>query len=43
MVQVLVKWSSLPASLTTWEDLEAVQQCFPRAPAWGQTVSLGGY
>jgi hypothetical protein len=27
--------------LATWEGLEAVQHRFPRAPAWGQAVSLG--
>lgn len=37
--QVLVKWSSLPASLATWEDQEALQQQFPFAPAWGQAGS----
>lgn len=37
--QVLVQWSGLPRSLVTWEDLEALQQRFPRAPAWGQAVS----
>lgn len=34
--QVLVQWSNLPRSLATWEDTEALHQCFPRAPAWGQ-------
>lgn len=34
--QVLVSWSGLPAELATWEDREALQQCFPFAPAWGQ-------
>jgi hypothetical protein len=36
MQQVLVSWSWLPAELATWEDREALQQCFPFAPAWGQ-------
>ena len=38
---VLVKWSSLSADLTTWEDLEAMKQQFPRAATWGQ-VSFQG-
>jgi hypothetical protein len=42
IVQVLIKWSSLPESLATWEDLEAVQQHLPTAPAWGQAISLRG-
>jgi hypothetical protein len=42
VVQVLIKWSSLPESLATWEDLEAVQQQLPIAPAWGQAISLRG-
>jgi hypothetical protein len=40
--KVLVKWSSLPASLATWEDAEALRRQFPAAPAWGQAVSYGG-
>ena len=39
--QVLVKWSSWPSSLATWEDLISLQQRFPRAPAWGQAASQG--
>jgi hypothetical protein len=34
--QVLVEWSGLPRDLATWEDLEALRQCFPFAPAWGR-------
>lgn len=33
---MLLKWSSDSEELATWEDLEAVKQKFPRAPAWGQ-------
>ena len=40
--QVLVKWSGWPASLATWEDVEALRQRFPAAPAWGQAGSLQG-
>jgi hypothetical protein len=39
--QVLVEWSGLPRDLATWEDLEALRQCFPFVPAWGQ-VGLKG-
>jgi hypothetical protein len=39
VLQGLIKWSASPASLATWEDLEALQQCFPDAPAWGQVGS----
>jgi hypothetical protein len=42
VLQVLVKWSSLPESLATWEDLEALKQRFLKAPAWGQVVAYGG-
>jgi hypothetical protein len=31
----------MPRSLATWEDLEALKQRFPRAPAWGQAGSEG--
>ena len=40
--QVLIKWSSWPESMATWEDLEALRQRFPSAPAWGQAGSLQG-
>lgn len=36
VAQVLVQWSGMPEDAATWEDLEAPQQQFPRAPAWGQ-------
>jgi hypothetical protein len=39
--QVLVRWSHLPASLTTWEDEEPLRQDFPHAPAWGQAGTQG--
>jgi hypothetical protein len=42
VLQVLVKWSTLPESLATWEDLEALKQRFSGAPAWGHAGSLGG-
>jgi hypothetical protein len=35
-LQGLIQWSGLAPSLATWEDMEALRQCFPRAPAWGQ-------
>jgi hypothetical protein len=37
---VLVKWSEMHPSLATWEDLTAMQQAFPQAPAWGQAGFL---
>ena len=40
--QVLVRWSYLPATLSTWEDEESLRQQFPYAPAWGQASSKGG-
>jgi hypothetical protein len=40
VIQVLVQWSSMPASLATWEDLEALRQKFPGAPDWGQSDFL---
>lgn len=41
-VQVLIKWSSLPAHQATWEDYEVLKTRFPSAPAWGQAVSPAG-
>jgi transposase InsO family protein len=40
--QGLIRWSSLPLSLATWEDLEPLKQRFPSAPAWGQAGAKGG-
>jgi hypothetical protein len=34
--QGLIQWTHLPASLATWEDLEFLQQQFPRAGLWNQ-------
>jgi hypothetical protein len=42
VLQGLIKWSGMPRSLATWEDLEALRHRFPRAPAWGQAGSKGG-
>ena len=40
--QVLVKWSHMPASLSTWEAVEELRRQFPRAPAWGHAGSQEG-
>jgi hypothetical protein len=39
--QVLVTWSDLPDELATWEDHDALCQCYPFAPAWGQAGFQG--
>jgi len=39
--QILVKWSSLPEELATWENLESLRHRFPAAPAWGHSGSQG--
>jgi hypothetical protein len=39
--QALIQWSDQPDVLATWEDLEELQQRFPRAPAWGQAAFQG--
>lgn len=41
IAQGLIHWSSQPESMATWEDLEELQQRFPRAPAWGQAANQG--
>jgi hypothetical protein len=38
----LIQWTGLPAALATWEDVEALRQHFPHAPAWGQAGSQQG-
>ena len=40
-LQGLIKWSGLPVSLATWENLESLRQRFPMAPTWGQVASQG--
>jgi hypothetical protein len=42
MLQVLVKWSTLKAEETTWEDYEILCARFPEAAIWGQASSSGG-
>lgn len=42
VVQVLVQWSGLSAAEDTWEDLDSLQQQFPRSPAWGQAGIQAG-
>jgi hypothetical protein len=39
-LQALVQWSSLPAALATWEDIESLRQCFLRAPVRGKLVLI---
>jgi hypothetical protein len=39
--QALVKWTGLPASLATWENVADLKTRFPRAPAWGQAGGKG--
>jgi hypothetical protein len=41
--RALVQWTSLSASLATWEDEPQLRARFPRAPAWGQAgIEEGG-
>jgi transposase InsO family protein len=38
VAQVKVLWSGMDESLATWEDLKALKDRFPHAPAWGQAA-----
>lgn len=40
--EVLVKWSSQPASLATWENFFELCSRFPGTATWGQAASEGG-
>ena len=40
--QVKLRWSGLPSSLTTWEEVHDIRRRFPMAPAWGQAGIQGG-
>lgn len=40
--RVLIRWTSAPSHLDTWEAEDDLRRRFPDAPAWGQAVSYGG-
>ena len=40
--QVRVRWSNFPDSCSTWENVYALVDAYPEAPAWGQAASSGG-
>ena len=40
--QVKIRWSGLPSSLTTWEEVTDIQRRYPMVPAWGQAGIQGG-
>lgn len=40
--QVHIQWTSLPPSVTTWEDYNVVRERFPNAAAWGQAETSAG-
>jgi hypothetical protein len=42
LLQVLIRWTNLPATCATWKDYDVVHHRFPAAPAWGQAGSPGG-
>ena len=42
VVQLLIKWSHVPASLATWEDATTLQQQFPFTAVWGQPARQEG-
>jgi hypothetical protein len=41
-LQVLIKWTTLPASTATWEDYEVLRRRFPDAATWGQAATPAG-
>jgi hypothetical protein len=42
VTQVLVKWSSLPDSMASWEYYYVLKNRFSVAPAWGHAGTRGG-
>jgi hypothetical protein len=42
VVQVLLKWTSLPEDYATWEDWEVITSKFPEMLAWGQASAPQG-
>ena len=41
-VQVLIKWSQLPDTMTSWEDYDVLRERFPKVAAWGQAATQAG-
>lgn len=41
LLQVLVRWATLPVEFATWEDYTALQKRFSQAAAWGQAAPQG--
>lgn len=42
VVQVKVRWGSLPEDFSTWEDYDVLCVRFPEVKSWGQDSSHGG-
>jgi hypothetical protein len=42
ITQVLIKWTTLPEDMATWEDWETLKLRFPSVLAWGQATFPGG-
>lgn len=40
-LQVLIKWTSLPSAMATWEDYSVLRERYPHSAAWGQAASQG--
>lgn len=40
--QIQVQWSSMPAYLHTWEEVDDLRRRYPGSPAWGQAAFQGG-
>jgi hypothetical protein len=38
----LVKWTSIPSTSATWEDLYVIKQKFWESIVWGQAISGDG-
>lgn len=41
VTQLLIKWTSWPEDLATWEDEPTFITRFPKHAAWGQAISQG--
>jgi hypothetical protein len=40
--QIQVQWSSMPAYLHTWEEVDDLRRRYPGSLAWGQAAFQGG-
>lgn len=41
LLQLRIRWSTMPKSMATWENESVLKECYPHAPVWGHPGSQG--